>query len=626
MSDTVPFSHRMIPHMRWLIICVASLFLLPGSFYGKIDSGLDPSWQIALHLAWEQGRIFGRDFLFTYGPLGVLSTRLPFEGMRWLLCAFDLFVGVQIVFVLLTLYRRITRWYQLLFVMPLCLVASLGGGLYSHDLVVLLFWLFLFHLFSHVQTGSHSSIILASILSIVIFYVKLNLGLASVACMVAFFVFDAVRRRHAATAGYFAVYMALLCVTAIMLPIDLFPYVRGSLEIANGYNEAMMLTHEEKAHYLWYALGAIGVTLVALFVNVRMIVLTPLHLQVAAFTSGFVFLVYKQSFVRADEHVYTFFQFFPLLLALLWWFTESHARRLRMWYGGTFVLALVVSCVALRGHISRDILTARLSGFRSYVASATQGVAHATTSVTHRTQTLSPEVRHIIAHGSVDVIPWEIAQVWFNGLEYAPRPVMQSYSAYTHYLDLLNARFYEGGSAPKFILFAAHCADNRYCFWDEAATKRVMARHYEPTVVSGNQLVLARREEPIEQVLESRGVRTGEIGSWIRVKESEGVRFGTFRIRYSPVGKLMSLLHRTPLLEVELQAEGLGVVKHRAVVPILETGVLLDRYVGSLEHATRFFSGEVRSVPRVRRLRFVTDSPWAFEPSFQFEVTEGLYR
>src|SRR4051794_27622935 len=39
-------------------------------------AGLDPSWQIALHMAASDRLTYGRDVVFTYGPLGFLSIPL----------------------------------------------------------------------------------------------------------------------------------------------------------------------------------------------------------------------------------------------------------------------------------------------------------------------------------------------------------------------------------------------------------------------------------------------------------------------------------------------------------------------------------------------------------------------
>jgi hypothetical protein len=58
-----------------LLICLALLF--PNRFSNNWRSNhLDGAWEAALHFIWEKRLVFGRDVVFTYGPLGVLSTRL----------------------------------------------------------------------------------------------------------------------------------------------------------------------------------------------------------------------------------------------------------------------------------------------------------------------------------------------------------------------------------------------------------------------------------------------------------------------------------------------------------------------------------------------------------------------
>src|SRR5437868_8190718 len=62
-------------HWGVLAICVAAvvLLLVPPGLPG---AGLDASWNLALEHAAREGKIFGQDFVFTYGPFGVLSARL----------------------------------------------------------------------------------------------------------------------------------------------------------------------------------------------------------------------------------------------------------------------------------------------------------------------------------------------------------------------------------------------------------------------------------------------------------------------------------------------------------------------------------------------------------------------
>ena len=63
---------------------VVALFTLPLSLRG-VGAGLDPSWQVGLQLAAVNGFVFGRDVLFTYGPLGFLMFPMLFSKWAWFL-------------------------------------------------------------------------------------------------------------------------------------------------------------------------------------------------------------------------------------------------------------------------------------------------------------------------------------------------------------------------------------------------------------------------------------------------------------------------------------------------------------------------------------------------------------
>lgn len=56
---------------------------------------------------------------------------------------------------------------------------------------------------------------------------------------------------------------------------------------------------------------------------------------------------------------------------------------------------------------------------------------------------LPSEITDKIGRKSVDIVPWEIVFPYFNRLNYNPRPVVQSYAAFTPYLINLNYEKYE---------------------------------------------------------------------------------------------------------------------------------------------------------------------------------------
>ncbi|HRX02346.1 MAG TPA: hypothetical protein P5148_04305, partial [Anaerolineae bacterium] len=93
---------------------LALLFLLPNDLFIRPSSGLDPSWAIAINLAFERGMRFGEDFIFTFGPLGIFATRLNIGVSTLAMVAWDVFLVGSIATVL-TLTLRETRTYLSVF-------------------------------------------------------------------------------------------------------------------------------------------------------------------------------------------------------------------------------------------------------------------------------------------------------------------------------------------------------------------------------------------------------------------------------------------------------------------------------------------------------------------------------
>ncbi len=62
---------------------------------------------------------------------------------------------------------------------------------------------------------------------------------------------------------------------------------------------------------------------------------------------------------------------------------------------------------------------------------------------------------------STDSMPWDITDIPANGLRYRPRPIIQSYSAYTPSLQELNRKHFLGKRAPSYLVISAKSIDGR---------------------------------------------------------------------------------------------------------------------------------------------------------------------
>ena len=62
-------------------------------------------------------------------------------------------------------------------------------------------------------------------------------------------------------------------------------------------------------------------------------------------------------------------------------------------------------------------------------------------------------IKDKVGNNTVDIISYEQGVLLLNDLNWHPRPVFQSYSAYNQHLLELNAKFFIGSNAPKFVIY-----------------------------------------------------------------------------------------------------------------------------------------------------------------------------
>ncbi len=126
---------------RSILLGLLALLSLPAGFVEPPDMGIDPSWMQALQIAATQGKIFGQEFVFTYGPLGYLFIHADVNKVALLL--YDLFV----LFSLGSLYRALLPpkpawldWVQLI-LLAVITKACLWNGSPTVLFGLLCYWL-----------------------------------------------------------------------------------------------------------------------------------------------------------------------------------------------------------------------------------------------------------------------------------------------------------------------------------------------------------------------------------------------------------------------------------------------------------------------------------------------------
>ncbi|HLZ85850.1 MAG TPA: hypothetical protein VKQ52_01365, partial [Puia sp.] len=309
---------------------------------------------ISLHLAIKNHLLFGRDYLFTYGPLGVLRCRYPIVVSKYVYLASDLYF----LFILFTAFRLlIRRHFQ-------------AGAIVFLSVCVLIcqymnidkwyFFLLLFFLAAYLSEGGKLVYLLhAAVLSVICLYIKVNSGLVNIVFVLAFLHY-ALFTRKIRWAGYglFLVgYGITLWLSAWLLHVDLPGYIEGSFQIMKDYQDAMYFP-------LWGRIGKIvgigaGIILLLLFGcygivayhywKVKRITTDTLDiLFIYGMVALALFIWFKNAFVRGDsEHLFHFFQMAGPLVLLLYLYAPDGPFRKRIQAGYWLILAVTVVVVNL---------------------------------------------------------------------------------------------------------------------------------------------------------------------------------------------------------------------------------------------------------------------------------------
>ena len=604
------------PTKRIFRICLfaaAALLCLPNGIFsgyylcesfrfGKPDLCLDQSWHTALNLALERSLVFGDDFVFTYGPLGFLSTRTQIGIDPIYLLLFDVFVIVNIIVILRYSWRVHPGATSIAISLLFCYLAPFGDTSFKL-LVIMIFWLQL-----AIHRFGARFFVVPFIVALVSFFIKLNTSFLAIFIFYLYFAGSILVHRKA-NAGQIllaALMPVSLLLCAYLLNVNLTAYTSTGLELIGKYNDAMNFIGWQAAKYtLFIAIAAITSLIVFFWLFWRD--KTCWRRLTTLFTFGLViFVLYKQSVVRADVyHLFTFFYFAPVIWLFYLLFHKPASPRANLIVATGSVLTVLIGVLPLRHSTEAgDFNPFRSINYFSQLAIGTDDREKIKIADSFK---LPDEIRSIIGRRGVDIIPWNVDLIYFNDLNYRPRPVFQSYVAYSGALMELNRRMYEGPDAPEFIIFSDETVDGRYGFFDDMGAKVAIFEHYDVRSrfdFGNNEYLLLQRAPGGRRVAVGDPTnRTISMNQEYFVENSDMSYLAKINIDYSCLGNVSRVLYQPLSLQIVFTLTDGTVREHRAVVPILEGGVIINPLVETTADYELFFRGENEKLKKVRSFR-----------------------
>ena len=455
---------------------------------------LDASWQQTLVWSRLLDLQYGRDLIFTAGPWGWLFSLFYIDGLLEVKWAFEAFGKLGLAALLVWSTRDLPQPRRAWMLFALALL----GGLQVDTWLVLLIAL----LGLSVLLPAHAprwallvTLLVFTFLARVKFtFTVLTVAVTGLGIIAALWRQDW-RGALLRAAGYPLAFLGWW-LAAGQNPIRIPRWLELSGEISRGYGGAMSM---EPAPGV-FPVGLLVAAAIAFWLWRAVRTAAPADRArawpAAALAAGVGFVAWKHGFTRADGHVLGFF-FIALFLA---WIMPAYLRPTGGWRW-LRLEAIAVLCLLGVWRADDTILAKTPAIFVGRIHAAGSALGHPAAyfafwrdvTAGHERRHALPRVRAEVGDATIDFLNAEQGWLMLNGLAYSPRPIPQSYSAYTGELMSRNLGWFQREDrAPAYLLIDYLTIDGRYAAQDDALLLADLPRRYEPVLTERN-LLLARR-------------------------------------------------------------------------------------------------------------------------------------
>ncbi len=578
--------------------------------YWPVIPGIDETWVFALNYAVAHGLATGRDLVWTTGPLGYLVFPMDIGGNLAKALVFQTAAWALLIAVFADLFfRRRTALRNLaIFSVLFAISAPLYWFNYMGVENLLIAATLILLLLTRMRGGT-LRYLAALVLIGIIPLIKLTGGVIAAGALAGFLLDQVIRLRWKAlrdvTLGIVVPLLSAAIAFRLTLPsLEAFQqYLVGSRDIAGEFSAAMS-TWGRPVEFLMgiEILILVGALLYLQFRDDRK--LTRFYVLLLAVP---VMISTKHGFVRQDVHLENFICFAALVMALIALQTDWTTTG-RVLFGALIGLPFLMlwQDYVIPVNDNRPMLS-EITGIRAVRSGAkallnfgdvrrSLRAAADTEMSKHPEARIEPEIRTIIGDSPVASMSSIYSGAFAEGLNLRVYPVVQRYSAYTPYLDGLNAAWIRD-QGPRFLLFGGEPIDSRDPWAETPAMWLEAYRWYNTRLLGERNVLLERRAEPRFQRLESIGRTVTSPDAGFKFPASDTPVFWTMNCPLNAKGKVRKLVYRlTEVHALEKTCAGVRAPR-RMLMTVLTSPVMGSFLPGSLAEFAAVFAGRPPACP-----------------------------
>jgi hypothetical protein len=611
--------------IRYVVFVISILWLIPPECMIVPELNIDDSWHVGITWAVEKNLIFGRDIIFTNGPLCIFHLRLPINTSFYPFLIFDiLFIAHYMYMIHYFLKNNASIQSAIVILCTLYLVGASSGD------ITRLYVIFLFSIFVAITERKNIFLLCSVYIAVFCFFIKVNMGIIIFMVLYSTFFYCLFTRRISGKVftGLLLLPSVLLYIFCIALNVDFPGYISGSIHLIDAYNDAMAL-EPEKPSYIYLAISMWMLIFLMPFTRFRSVsAILRQYFQTGKIDVRYLdyifiysvvifslFILFKQAFVRAPGHTFAFFigcVVYSCLLLFIRPFQKTIQYLLPV-----FIITAFVHCIDLS---SINSIKTRNRAIITYWENCDYNIEAWKKNITDTSAFIPESALKKIGSQSVDIIPIDIAYLFLYDLNYNPRPVFQSYSAYDAFLDNLNYEKYMSDNAPAWIIFSNNGIDDRYPWFDESRTKLAIMQYYQPMETWKDFILLKRKNVPDILKKGKEEKIQGKMNEFIALPSDTMLEYARIKLSYSIWGKIKRTLYQPAPLYISFEGDGFPEKTFRCVKPVLEGGVLINKMVDGFHEADTFFRFSGRNNSRIRRIKIFSSNPEEFKDEITLEI------
>lgn len=596
-------------------ILFLACFLAYAPLYPRLpEDSLDPSWMLAMNQAVAQGLVFGRDIVFTFGPYSALYTQAYHPATY----ASALFVGSLLALcyggMLLVALRKQWLWLYAGF---LFFLDSRDALFFSYSLLVVLVggMATLNEMDPRklafprgARIGYACAIALLGTLPLA---KGSFLPLSVVAALAGSILFWLKGEK------IFALLFVLLpTLTMVALwqmagqPITALPdYFRSMSPIISGFSEAMSVYGDSPR--MVEKIGIPG--MIGAYMTVAALILVSILrdrrnsiLHKVAMTSCvglFLFIAFKAGFVRHDSHALAASS--ALVLAAISLLLFGVARISLLTVASAFLVWGLTHLYYERTSLKQTIIPS-LYG----VMLDDRMGRRLQTAFIQRLDEIKVASAIPKLEGTTDIYPYDQAALIASGNDWASRPILQSYSAYTPGLARMNEAHLRGVLAPDNIVFRVATIDKRYPTLDDGLSWPTLLARYAISATDKNYVYLKRRPTPSDARKTAVMEENYELGKEVNLPQGPHILFAEIDVVPTVLGRLAQVVFKPAPLHISVSLADGHNETYRLIPSMARTGLVLSPLIRSTTDFIHLAEGQFQSLEPNRIKSFRIEPAW----------------